>query len=449
MAQDKSIIKVPGVSSTQIISKISTSTQEELVFNNGVFISKTSLNKTLPKSLVRILKINNKIFLLNKDTNFLEWVIDSVATRAQTINIDSSASRIRVKFLDEIGYYGASVIGSTITLTEEIGRYYPPSLVSLSNSSENNYNRAFNSFRVLSNILDIGAENTENLSFNGKQLKLYKLKDSITIKYLNQFNFPYIAETDYTLIYDKVFNSNFFLRLKSVFSFKEGNGLYNNIKAYLFANWVLPYIDTPNTSFDVIKTTKDIKNKLGGALTENDLVLYKTIPLINAYSKHFTPDSYDYQDVGEVHLYDVTTHLGKPERTFAVEGVRSYEQPAVNIIDDRHVLVFIPKVGTEIFALKVVRTFYQEYGENSNSFTFQQKQIYGKIKSFYNYIDVELDADTKFSLNQSDEYKFYLYIISNELYDGFYEQDILSFTIPSEIDFSTETEGDYYVAEIE
>ena len=446
MAQDKSIIKVPGVSSTQIVPKINTSAQEELVYNNGVYIAKASLNKTLPKSLVRILKGNNKIFLLDKETNFLERVIQATATLKQRIVIDVHPNGdLRLTLYDSIGYSASLLESGGIRLRESIG--YPTSDVFLANASETNINKAFGSFRVSSTILNIGADNTENLSFNGKQLKLYKLKESIISNYLIKF-----AQPDYR-VYNKVLDSNFFLRLKSVLSFKEGNGsegsLYNNIKAYLFANWVLPSIDTLNTSFDVIKASKNIKNKLGGALTENDLVLYKTIPLINAYSKRFTPDSYDYQDVGEVHLYDVTTRLGNSERTFAVEGVRSYEQPAVNIIDDRHVLVFIPKVGTEIFALKVVKTFYQASGENSNSFTFQQKQIYGNIKPFYNYIDVELDADTQFSLNQSDEYKFYLYIISNELYDGFYEQDILSFTIPNDIDFSTATDGDYYVAEID
>ena len=174
MAQDKSVIKVPGISSTQIVPKINTSTQEELVFNNGVYISKSSLNKTLPKSLVRLWKNGNKLYLFNRDTTVLEKIIKYFANTNSDLSISVGSEFTQATNNDNLSILVRNTKG-TSTLFTNIG------------SSNNLLDEATIKSTLVSSNIIVNSEILEN-----KQLKIYKLKRSISADYVTKYFLPYV-----------------------------------------------------------------------------------------------------------------------------------------------------------------------------------------------------------------------------------------------------------------
>jgi hypothetical protein len=433
MAQDKSIIKVPGVSSTQIVPKINTSAQEELVYNNGVYVPKSFLRKTLPMSVVRLLKKDDKIYIFDKETTLLERIIMKIVDNLTNVSYASSEDPFTsYNFYSESenGYFAKSEDGLISAYIDSEFK------TAMDNFTEESSDKAVTSYQVTSTVLTTGDVNVEDLSFNGKQLKLYRLKSNIFSDYLTKYHTPYIDERNFAPIYTNILNSNLFLRLKSLLANKDTKKEYT----YLFASWILPFLDKPTSSpYDVEKSNRSIKSKLGGPLTYNDLELYKTISLSSAITKHF----YDYFQFTGVNLFDITSQYDTSEKILFMFGMGAspaiIRPPTIG-----NVLVFIPRAGTKVFAIKIKELFNTAVYGNNTAFTFEYKTIYGKTNNIYNTLTFGVD-----DYSVVDDYVFDVYVIESYNYDTLYEQDIVSLKMQDSSVFSTETEGDYYVAEIE
>lgn len=91
MPVDKTIIKVPKIAFTQLYPNV-VNNISQLTYNEGIYLSSNSLNKTFPKSVVRIYKnpsYPKKIYLLSKDTSLIQ-----AASEAFSSFDSSSASTV-------------------------------------------------------------------------------------------------------------------------------------------------------------------------------------------------------------------------------------------------------------------------------------------------------------------------------------------------------------------
>lgn len=425
MAQDKSIIKVPGVSSTQIVPKINTSAQEELVFNNGVFIPKSSLNKTLPKSLVRLWKNENKLYIFDRDTTILENLIKYFS------NTNSMSISVGSEFTQVINDSNSSLLvrntkGTSALFTTTIG------------SSSNLLDETTIKSTLVSSNTILNSEILEN-----KQLKIYKLKSSISNNYVMKYFLPYVAQQE-KLSLDTIDNSNFFLRLKSIFTSKEILSNYDNF-VYFLSIWIFPFIDnTLNLStFNIIKSNKSIKSKLSGPLIENDLELYKNIVIIN--NKNI-----DYNFVNKtenVNIQNTNNNVLGEEKALTLVKDFSFITPEAG-----NVLVFINKLNNYIFSI-LVNSIEDAYitTADGDADTINNVAIRYETKPIYNITNSPSYLTTFNSSYTSElQYNFDMYTIPLDNYQSIiaYNENITELEV-NDPTFDTKTDGDYYVVEID
>lgn len=425
MAQDKSVIKVPGISSTQIVPKINTSTQEELVFNNGVYISKSSLNKTLPKSLVRLWKNGNKLYLFNRDTTVLEKIIKYFANTNSDLSISAGSEFTQVTNNDNLSILVRNMKG-TSTLFTNIG------------SSNNLLDEATIKSTLVSSNIIVNSEILEN-----KQLKIYKLKRSISTDYVAKYFLPYVEEQE-KLSLDTIDNSNFFLRLKSIFTSKEILSNYDNF-VYFLSIWIFPFIDnTLNLStFDIIKSNKNIKSKLLGPLIENDLELYRNIVIIN--NKNI---NYNFVNkIENVNIQNANNNVLGEKKALSLIKDFSFITPEAG-----NVLVFINKQNNYIFSI-LVNSVEDAYitTAGGGADTVNNVAIRYELKPIYNTTNGPSYLTTFNSLYTPElQYNFDMYTIPLNSYQRIiaYNQNVTELEI-NDSTFNTITDGDYYVVEID
>lgn len=421
MAQDKSVIKVPGVSSTQIVPKINTSAQEELVFNNGVFISKSSLNKTLPKSLVRLWKNGNKLYIFDRDTTILENLIKYFSNTNSNLSISAGSEFTQVTNDSNLSLLvrntkGTSTIGSSNNLLDET---------------------TIKSTLVSSNTI-LNSEILEN-----KQLKIYKLKSSISTDYVMKYFLPYVTQQE-KLSLDTIDNSNFFLRLKSIFTSKEILSNYDNF-VYFLSIWIFPFIDnTLNLStFNIIKSNKSIKSKLSGPLIENDLELYRNIVIIN--NKNI---NYNFVNkIENVNIQNANNNVLGEKKALSLIKDFSFITPEAG-----NVLVFINKQNNYIFSI-LVNSVEDAYitTAGGGADTINNVAIRYELKPIYNTTNGPSYLTTFNSSYTSElQNNFDMYSIPLDSYQSIiaYNQNVTELEV-NDPTFDTKTDGDYYVVEIE
>ena len=171
------------------------STQEDLVFNNGIYIPKSSLVKTLPLSLARVWKKGNKIYLFDRHTTLIEKYIRSSLSNDTQVTYSVDASGVKtINFLDTTTSFIATKEYNSLTLSR----------TDINNDTKENLDKALSSTLVTSTSFNA----SESLA--NKTLKLKNLKSSIIQKYLQDNYIPYITEIITQAIPDKILNNNFF-----------------------------------------------------------------------------------------------------------------------------------------------------------------------------------------------------------------------------------------------
>lgn len=426
MAEDKSVIKVPGISSTQIVPKINTSTQEELVFNNGIYITKSSLSKTLSKSLVRLWKNGNKLYIFNRDTTVLENLIKYFSNTDSDLSISVGSEFTQITNNSNSSILVRNLKGTSTLFTNTVG------------SSNNLLDDSTIKSTLVSSDITLNSESLEN-----KQLKIYKLKRSISTDYVIKHFLPYITQQEKTSL-NVIDNSNFFLRLKSIFTSKEILSNYDNF-VYFLSIWIFPFIDnTLNLpTFDIIKSNKNIKSKLLAPLTENDLELYKNISILN-----YRNINYNFVNkIENVNIQNANNNVLGEKKALSIIKDYSFIIPEPN-----SVLVFVNKQNNYIFSILVTSTedaYVSTAGGGAD--TIVGVAIRYETKSIYNNANLPSYLTTFNSLYTSElQYNFDMYTIPLDRYESLlaYNQNILELEV-NEPTFNTITDGDYYVVEID
>ena len=439
MAQDRSVIKVPAIKNTTITPKVDAKPIEELIFNNGILIPKSSLTKVLPLSLAKVFKNGNKIYLFDRDTTLIEkYIRDQINDGDVEVEYTTSGytGDRMVNFLS--ADFLAFTVRDAIVLGYGVAAEY-------NNDSEEKISKALSSPFVSSNTFDI-SENLEN-----KTLKLNNLKQTIIQKYLLENYLPYVGDEFPPPNPEKLVIKNFFLRLKSYFSNNEIIQNYDKI-VYLLSKWIFPKISDPSTFDDIAIENKKIKSKLLGSLTYNDFDYSneKTIKIISSTNINVNyvslTNNVNIHDVTGFTVIDPTTNPNVSRQYLMLSTRYSY----IYFTRPGDVLIFVNRYDNSVlFAIKVIAIgdlldfIDGEKNVENVTFSYEPLPLYNipsAVRGFRNY-------SSTFEFSTLNDNLFDLYIMDYDKYKGFlaYNTNVLEL----EIDESTTFEGQFYGIEIE
>jgi len=423
MAVDNSVIFIPPVMSVSATQKIDVSTVgQQVIFNNGVFLLNSSLNKTLPKSLYKIWKKDNKLYLIERETTNFELSLKDISNRIANRSYKSDNNS--VEFLNGDG----TLLARKFLDSFELGFNY--SSVNNSNSTISNALKTINPYTKDSTLVNYN-------SYSGKALSLYQIKPNQLVSNL-QFTNPTKQQVA------ELTNINLFLRLKSIFSNKEITQNYYNDFVYLFSNWCLFNIDNIDlTNFEISSRASDVKTKVAGPLKEQDLVLKQTILINNSNKKTF--NNLNVEKFENVRIYDSSRF--NPTQTIVLDGEDDLlfrNERSFNYID--RVFVLVNKENKNQTAIKV-KEFYSVGDSTNIAFSYTLENLFNSIGGS-SLAKAEWSRDRETRLNTAAGF-YDVYVYNQGEYPGFFinNNSILELEI-EESTFRINSEGDFYVVEI-
>lgn len=266
MAEDKSIIKIPSVNNTVIVPKAKTQNIEELIYNNGIFIKRSSLGATLRKSFVLVYAIENKIYIYGPlNTRLFREVFFTLTNRPNVSVTNNSVGEYSVDFLDT---EGKKFINKTTNKFEFLNYEAELGDLNLSRLDNNIRNDNYKNALYVKNFGDELATNMNGIeapaTFINKNINIYGPKTSTS---------SLIGNEQHNI------DINFVLYLKYLLhAIKEAPD-----KFYYLANWFYNGIDQiTSNSFSFDTKYQQISNKLGGALTENSIKPIESYRIVNS-----------------------------------------------------------------------------------------------------------------------------------------------------------------------
>lgn len=429
MAKDNSLIIVPPISSVSAVQKIDpTAAGQEVVFNNGIFINKSSLSAILPKSLYKVWKKNNKLYIFERETTNIENVFNFMASSIVSFRAQQTGTENPyVDFVDNTGKYVATKYTNSFYMFHEYQDF--------NNDTEGSSNK---SLRTINPYTKFSTLSNSELYID-KALNIYNLKQNIITNYLQFVKLP------------QVINTNLFLRLKSLFTNKEITANYYNYFVYLYCNWGLFGLDDLITAdFDVDKKIPSIKGKLSAPLKENDLILQNTIKIIDSKQK--------INNSTNVKLYQNVTVSDTTEKTNGTQTVTILDQDGIFIIKNDNgdlftnkIFVFKNKLNNEITAIKPNNFYNINYTLNGankqvkTSFTYNNEFVFNSTGP--SLITKEWSNSAASRIRDVTFYDLYVYDETQYLGFHFYDSAVLELQIET-TSFRTNSEGDFYVVEI-
>jgi len=430
MVKDNSLIVVPPITSISAVQKIDpTLISQNITFNNGLFIiNKSSLSAALPKSLYKIWKKNNKIYLIERETTNIEKIFHSICSTITSFTTQQSeGSNNVVDFIDNQGRYIITKYNNSLFLSHEY--------VNFNNDTNESSIRALKTINPYTKVSTLS--NFE--IYNNKSLNIYGLKQDLITKYLQFLKPP------------QIINTNLFLRLKSLFSNKEINKSYYNYFVYLFSNWGLFGLDELTSSeFDIIKKSTSIKGKLSAPLKESDLNLLNTINIIN--SRQVINNSTNIKFYENIRISNTT------EKTDGTQTITIIDQNGDLIIGNDNnnlflnkIFVFKNKLTNELTAIKSTNFYsinYRVDGYNKSvitAFTYNLEFIFDSTGP--TLLTKEWEDSKNSRRDNPNVYDLYIYEQEQYLGFHFYDSAILELEVENS-SFRTNSEGDFYVVEI-
>jgi hypothetical protein len=248
MPKDKSVISIPSTSKIVVFPNVAANFSTA-IYNEGIYITKSSILATYPKSVVRIYKNPSnpkKIYFAAKDTSLLESFVFDLVNKGQTkdSNPDSFRESSTSYFWDRAG-------------------------------SESSY-RDFSSFSQPRN-LEIEQSQVLNKSINLYSIPLV----SQQVSYMSSLN------TD-TEINNLFLQYGMFLKAKSSISDYESYDLYSSNKATTntaetSGSWINRVGLYEKFLFNQLTSSSDIESDLKTIqpLYEKDLQLDKSVKILN------------------------------------------------------------------------------------------------------------------------------------------------------------------------
>lgn len=429
MAEDNSVIVVPPILTVTTTQKFDTSlVGQEVNFNNGIFVNKSSLTAILPKSLYKVYKKNNKIYLFERETTRIEKVIDDISKNLNVFAVSNTSDGILVD---------VKLTDSSIAATKTNNSFLLNGVYSTFNNSSDtilNATKTHNPYTKFSTV------NNFNLYIN-KSLNIYTLKTSISAPYL-QFVKP-----------PQTILNNFFIRIKSIFTSKEITSSYYNNFVYLLSNWCLFGIDElTTTDFDISKRANIVKSKLSSPLKETDLQLLNSINIIDA--KQIINNS------SNVVLFQNVLVSNTSEETTPTSTITILQQDGGFIINNENynnfinkILVFVNKQTNDITSIKIKNLYDVVFrvrnvsDVNKSAFTYDLITNFDSTGPALKTEDWNRNQIARKSTETSVLYDVYIYDESNYIGFHFYNNSVLELEIDN-TSFRTNSEGDFYVVEI-
>lgn len=163
MSIDKTVIKIPKVILTQYYPNV-VNNVNELVYNEGIYLKKSSLSATYPKSVVRVFKnplFPKKVYLVSKDTLPIQQA-------AYWIGRTSTYDGINQVWTSNVGSFS----GNSNDLKASYGAYVP--YLKLEEENIKNYS----TLKQPENLTNL---NFEDGSLTGKKINFYRLSPELRV----------------------------------------------------------------------------------------------------------------------------------------------------------------------------------------------------------------------------------------------------------------------------
>lgn len=314
MPQDKSVISLPSTSKTSVAPNVATNFQQ-VTYNEGIYITNSSLNATYPKSVVRVYKNPSnpkKVYFAAKDTSLLENYVFDLINKGATK--DSNPNTFR---LNDTKYYWSR--------TEDESSY-----------------RDFSTFSQPYN-LDLQSDVTN------KKINFYTLPvTSQQVLYMAGLN----SDSNINLNFKEY---NIFLKAKSYITDYQSYDLFKSNKAKYSEDSDIDNTNQP-TIDKVALYEKFLFNNLTGStnidsdlnnikpLSETDLQLNKSVQILNVNKIKFS-DFINYQyDKKFMFLNDKSLYFEKDRQDSArnAENVDFilYSGGSINNLDPNNYILF-------------------------------------------------------------------------------------------------------------
>jgi len=426
MAIDNSVVKIPSLSTTSAVEKVDLQgVGGQVTFNNGVYLSQESLNKPLPKSLYKVWSNNNKLYLLERETTKIESIINSISSKINRV-FKIGGSDDSFAFVNETNEQLAEKSLNSLRLVENTRFNNSPETI---NNSLSNY-RSYTKESIALN----------HNNYKNKIINFYKLKPELTTNLLKLCT-PQEGLTE-------ILNSNFFLRIKSIFTTREISSSYYTYFTYLLAHWTLFKVDELTlTEFDIKKRSDTVKATVAAPLKEQDLDLFKSLSIINTKRLSYSFDNLRKFD--NVLLFDTSNLHSIP--TLLITGIDGRPLFDENNYSNYVNKVFVfEEISTGKFSALKSIDFYND-GELTNnakaSFSYELKNIYNSIGG----AQLNLGEWSKFVTErlQNKKSNYRLLIYDTEDYVGIpveFGNSLIELEINTE--FRANSDGDFYVVEI-
>lgn len=460
MAKDNSVIIVPAISGITVSPKINFTRilDEDFRFHLGVYVEKNSLSKVLPKSLVRIWKKGNKIYVFDRNTSNLDYALNKVLSNNNNVIENINNSKVYIKNENNT----RTIVKNGITGNTQL-LSVPPYEV------KEEFNRTIET-KSNFNIVDFVEQ------YKNKKLNLYSIKPEESTR-LSEFG------TDET-----IGNYNSLLKIKSLFADEESIYPSQYQYKYFLSNIILPKLDlfesnqfTEQTFAEKYKKLKNIVSPL----LEPNLVKVKEFNIISSrlIEETFDNETIDLQYIN-LKLLDLVQDHGEGKYFTLIKNLEDTNNNTLErfIINETNYANFINKIiilrdkSGYLSAIKINNDFVKYKYLVGNSI-----KIYEGIGFSYTpmkIFDKRIIPIARPKLNNTDALEYVesfsndLYsikILNEEEYAGFVvqrfnidqESKVLELTIDEDVNnstllgqrglqtFNTNTEGDYYVLEIE
>lgn len=434
MAIDRSVIVIPGISSTSATDKVDVSLLgQDIIFNNGLFVGSQSMTKLFPKSLYKVWSRGNKIYLFERQTTKIENVIQSVSSGInRSFKVGGSVNDFSfVKtFSSETDYQ------ELVTRTQNDGLlFYGDNYQFSSNIS--NINSSFSNYNVSTNV---NLASKFNL-FGNKTINFYSLKPNFTTDYIQ-----YAKPGQESLI--EIVNKNFLLRLKSLFTTKEIDKQYYSYFTYLLTYWSLLGVDQEIiTQFEQTIRSEKLKQKLKAPLLEQDLDLRKSSTIVN--SKRYLYNNSNVEYIKNTSVYD-TSRNSRVGSIAITKQDGSLLFNADNAYDYLYkIFVFVDTTTNQISA--ITKKSVETVGSSQDSaFLYDFANVYDSLGGYPLILSEWNLLQSQRVENSIKKYDLYIYnqtdyldipVTPNEN-----EVNLLELELDS--NFRTNTQGDFYVIEI-
>ncbi len=274
-------------------------------------------------------------------------------------------------------------------------------------------------------------------NYKNKIINFYKLKPELTTNLLKLCT-PQEGLTE-------ILNSNFFLRIKSIFTTREISSSYYNYFTYLLAHWALFKVDEVNLSeFDSKKRSDTVKATVSAPLKEQDLDLFRSLSITNTKRLSYSFDNL--RKIDNVLVFDTSDVNGI--RTLSITDSDGY-----TILDQDNYTNYYNKVfvfenlnSGQLSAISSIE-FYNVGDIKRTAFSYSFENLYNSLGGSILDLGVwNVDRQQRLE-NKKSNYRLLIY--DKQDYVGIpVEFGNSLIELETNTEFRTNSDGDFYVVEI-